>query len=1794
MLTPMPTFTSDIDPIKHLQTVIIPPGLQCINCSIRLIHRAKEFADDYSFYSCASVNIAEISESVFRTVIPVLAEVFAEIPPVIVIRSIQAKIAQFELNFVSGLDECWNDKDCSINGKCIAINEQSDPRKQCFCKKGRFGEQCERESTSNLSNEQFDPSLYKTITVGEDDDEIYWRIIENEIEFVLKFKGNSWTAVGWKGNLNDNKCLAINGYGKPTAKTNVFNLTNLEQSQVPETTTDTSVSVATIPPTKTHPLIHVEPIGNKKTLEKNTEKCGENEVFSNCPEFTRQCEASCEWTSFPETIPDCPRTCGTPKCVCKEGYVRLSNDNDTCVPFNYCSNETEVQCPGNATWAKCGLACEPTCENMYDTSPCEATCDVPACTCADNYVRYKGECIFWGDCPNLEEHWATEAVTKPATKEVTQDKQKELASGTSEVTKQPGIEELTCSINETINECGRICEPDCVTVFLREECTLCARPACACIEGYARHNGKCIYWGDCSLDVKSLRPSLDISKKMNITALTNSTILKNTLSKVVNGTWLESERIQADSDKIEKLIEESLSAALNGNQNVTSLLVEAIEKSDDGKANERNETVTDKSDKSNFNMSKVGIVRALAVKSAPYLADSKDTSPNNKLLHPTNTDEKDPGICADVSIVINNTILYIGVVGDVCYGDWRWPPGCHDCNYKVSWNYLDETDEVEFSVETRLPTNGWSGIGFSKTGSMAEADMIVVKSRNGRLSLHDMYATGSGLLREDKEQNVYTPTIIGTHTNGVLRAQFTRKRDTGDRVADHRFSDSDCYKFLFPVSGGKLDESGQIVQDDSEPRVSETEVCIRSCTSPQTLQPTTSCETEFRYPTGCEGSACDYVAKWEYSTSNKDVRFEISAKELGRWTGIGFSRDGNMANSDIYTGWVYEGKAYITDRFAYGRQLPAIDPADRQNIYNISGKIEDDIQTISFQRKIITSDTVTDFPLNKCYYFLFPIGGGRVLARRTHDFQSAKTPIGYHDLYQPRVSRSKICICDKNGVPVASEDAPPAVRQRRQVHDPFDIQSDLFSEVPPTVQPGLLSSTNFITTEQDDLQIVTNSVLFIDCFNSFINLESINSSSVELSTNQPQTKLMTPESANSSTPEVMKNTSSTDVTTALENPMSENNKENLNQPTDCADFVIGSTLNGVVRIRDYFASSRLGPQLDLFYGGKDSLTAATIQQKDGVTTMIFRKPLQADDNADIPIVEGPMTLLWAKGDILGAEGKDHTFFKEEDNKNGSIYLGDLIKYDGKKNGGIVTVDFFAEQKSKPIEKSKLCTGSFAYPTDCKGADCNYFVSWSSDGRKVDFVLESALKHEQWTGIAYSLDGSMAKSDIVGVSLPKDSEVRVLDYYSPGYGRPKLDEDQGVFDIHASYVSGRVYANFSRSLASTDEQDISLEQCVYFIFPVSGGPIEEGFYFKLFQFTLELTTLGSGDIKKHYDSPISSRNKICLKNCEHEKPVKKILIDDAAAESPIRKASIIPTEILDQSKAVYDVTLRVLNKKWDSAFLNHSSTEFQEMSDDISSVVNSIVNTKWPNLKVVRISDFEDGNLAHLLLATDDDVAPTATSLKSVLEEYAMRGPVESLNIEPTTIKVVKREPESKSTVTPIQLRNWILIAIGVLLTLIATCFICCIFHRSRKSKKTLKYSPYPVPCAMAGYDYEATMVPPIEKKGFENAAFQTTLHARQFSQATTVSQNGKNSPNSTHESPKGVGETTYQEWFTKVASKPASQHHQESTMPSPGRPSPSRQSYGSSPYVSYPNDPINFYTLNGEHRITPSRYIRPY
>ncbi|TMS34383.1 hypothetical protein L596_001992 [Steinernema carpocapsae] len=1630
-LTPSKGFVGVDNTTRTSVVVTLPPDFECFNCGIRLVREASEYGKNFVFYSCADVNILnDVPEG--NTCLG---------------RGQRSNGTCECDQFYSGKscsrqDECATDDDCG-EGTCVEFSKEADPRRQCFCKLSYYGERCDKQSPTFSKESEFDASLYHMREVGADQDKIFWRIIQDEIEVVLKYTGKSWVALGWKPQDLNGKCPTVSNFATSSdvleRKTAVVTPINNESGE----------SLNQLPSLPIRPIPKFSPAQNETT------SCGENEEFTKCPEPTRICEPSCDWTKFPETVPNCMRSCGEPRCVCKEGFVRANNDDSKCVPFSFCQEEVEVECGGNSTWAKCGTACEPTCDNMYDTSPCPAKCEQPACTCADNYVRHNGSCIYWGDCPNIEQHFSTEKTT-PKEEETTSASSAKSTTVLRPVsidlpihTIAPSMENLTCAVNETINECGRICEPDCVTIFIRDQCTRCAEPACACIQGYARNNGKCVYWGDCPLDVKAIKTTSELPTTAN---------------------------------------------------NATTSSPESAEATTQARAN--------------------------AVKSAPYLSSEKiRTDPSlDHIEKPIKTDNE--------------------VVGDVCYGDWRWPEGCRDCDYRVSWNYVDDTDEIEFSIETRLPTNWWTGIGFSSTGTMQEADMIVVKSRNGELTLHDMYSNTHGIPKEDYEQNVYTPTVVGTHVNGVLRAQFTRKRDTGDKKADHRFSDANCYKFLFPVSGGRLDSEGKMQKHISTPLVSENKVCIRSCLAPQHVQPTSTCETEFRHPTGCTGTACDYVAKWQYNATKKDVRFEISSKDIGRWTGIGFSRDGQMANSDIYTGWVYDGKAYVTDRFAYGRQLPAIDPADRQDIYEIGGRVEDEIQTIWFRRKVLPADTITDFPFNKCYYFLFPIGGGRVLARKSQDFQNVKAPIGYHDLYQPRVSRTKICICDENGVSIATEEtAPVGIRRRRQVADPFEVQIDPFVDIPSLRE------------------------------NKGSNEEGDSSPEPEPSTNagEPQ-----PESEPEPEPEPEPESS------AEKNEVSKHKDHAM----DCSDIVIGSVVNGFHQVRDYYTISRATPRLDEYYGGQFSLTGAAAYEQDGQTTVVFRRKLQSTDTADHSIVPGPMTVIWAKGNI------ENDFFKK-----------DIIRYHGKHNRGSLTLNFYdsliSETPKRPAQQPEDCLASFAYPSQCSNAECTYRVRWVSDGKNVHFHMDASINIDMWTSIGFSSDGAMAYSDVIVVAVQKDGTVAVTDQFSPGYGRPTVDKDQGVFNVETIYHNGRVTANFSRSLASKDEKDISLEECQYFVYTHTGGDLEGG----------------SGDIRKHKGTPLVSTKPICLSEC---RPVDQANV--MMKKPPVSVPDVAPTEVAsdvvpeppkkEQFNTEYYMTIRILNREFADELKDAKSDHYQVLEKELKETLNPVLGSKIPGVVMKDVKEFRKGSvLAFITLGTNNEEPPTAKAINSAVEEAASRGPIGTFRVEPTTIKTQQLEQEP--TVNP-AFQHFVLLIIagGFVLMALACCALCCVC-RSRRSKRneflvaqhhqtlTMQNGAYATPYMTAGYGFhQAPQGEKMKRKcdstgdeempeksgGFDNQGFNGN-HARQFSQATTASQNGKGSPKDVNTIAKGVGETTYQEWYSKVASKDAPGHLQEATYQTTSR-APSRGGYqGATPYVTYPNDMSAYYTLNGEHRM---------
>ncbi|EFP11649.1 hypothetical protein CRE_25981, partial [Caenorhabditis remanei] len=994
-------------------------------------------------------------------------------------------------------DECKEDDDCGVQGYCRLGGDS--PRRQCFCPTSRYGKNCELESDSIRSVADFDESLYQK---REDQgNKIYWRLLKDEIEFVLRYPGQSWIALGWKS--PDATCeLTAKDFLSGAAST-------------------TSTTSSTIPSVITNATSHEQ-------QDSGDQECGPNEQWSECPESSRECEHSCDWTHFPETTPNCPNSCGTPRCICKEGFVRMANDQEVCVPFDFCDKtvENEETCAANSTWAKCGTACEPTCANMYDTAPCPASCEKPGCTCADNYVRHNGKCIYWGDCPELRDEKTTTRRIEESSTQSTLDRNEIITVSASETTTKKTTTQVTeCSLNETLNECGRVCE--------------------------------------------------------------------------------------------------------------------------------RNQRLP----------------KSLSSSNHPH-------SPPKPL-------------------------------------------------HQLSWNYVEDSDEIEFSLETRVPDNSWTGVGFSKDGTMLDADMIIASSRNGKIQLNDMQSRGYDQPAMDAVQNVKSNSAA--HANGVLRAQFTRKINTGD-ATDKQFNDGQCWKMLYPIAGGKLDQYGNVSIHLSTPLSSDKSVCIRSCSgekktsgAPQSSSEARTCTNEYRFPESCTGSDCDYIAKW--NASSDAVTFEITAKTPGRWTGIGFSRDGQMTNADMYTGWFYDGKAYIVDRFAYGRQLPAIDPADRQDIYDMGGRVEDDVQTIWFTRKLISKDTKTDVSLDECHYFLFPVGGGRVLARKSSDFTNPKTPIGYHDQVQPQVSATKICLCDQGtGKRVSHETKAPISRRVRRA--------------------------------------------------------------------------------------------ATRVTTSA---------------MHCADMVVGMVANGRARIMDMYSPSKATPMEDSFFGGENSLTSAAAFQEDGVTTLVFRKKLEAEERWDNSFVNGEMTVIWAKGadpmNYVHTTGGAAIQAAPE-------FFANAMKYHGKNARGVMKINFFetsptsSDSESAEVKPSSptvhgmhlesTCEGSIRHPENCEADQCLYTISWISDGSVARFSIHGALQTSQWTALGFSTDGNMAAADAVVIGI-QNNAVMVTDQFMPNYGRPVVDEQQDIFDVETTYVNGFLTANFSRELHSEDENDVDLQECVFLLY-----------------------------------------------------------------------------------------------------------------------------------------------------------------------------------------------------------------------------------------------------------------------------------------------------------------------------------------------------------------------------------------
>lgn len=383
--------------------------------------------------------------------------------------------------------------------------------------------------------------------------------------------------------------------------------------------------------------------------------------------------------------------------------------------------------------------------------------------------------------------------------------------------------------------------------------------------------------------------------------------------------------------------------------------------------------------------------------------------------------------------------------GTSCIGLFKYPYECNgkDCLYWAQWEHVTGTAEVRFTLLSSAAQN-WTGIGFSDTRFMPNSDIIYGwVNDGGELILIDGWASAREPPKPDNEQNINR--AIGRRQAGLTQITFSRNFVTGD-TRDYQFTETACPYLMFPVQSARYDESSNtIAKHWSRPLVSTVRVCLATCYDgvsttvktteapeveeipfvPQvpnvfkatkaTDQPSESdCYNSWRFPRNCKSDLdCIYVATWRYLDDRDAINFTIRAKTLGdTWTGIGFSDDKTMPNSDIILGWVKKdnGRVIISDRHTQGHTGAPLDTSD-QSVRDFNGRREGDFTEINFIRKRKTSDSYGEdyqFSDMNCPYLFFPVFGGSYSSDITISAHSATNP--------PLISEDRVCIrsCEKD------------------------------------------------------------------------------------------------------------------------------------------------------------------------------------------------------------------------------------------------------------------------------------------------------------------------------------------------------------------------------------------------------------------------------------------------------------------------------------------------------------------------------------------------------------------------------------------------------------------------------------------------------------------------------------------------------------------------------------------------------------------------------------------------------------
>ncbi|XP_071952294.1 ferric-chelate reductase 1-like [Antedon mediterranea] len=384
-------------------------------------------------------------------------------------------------------------------------------------------------------------------------------------------------------------------------------------------------------------------------------------------------------------------------------------------------------------------------------------------------------------------------------------------------------------------------------------------------------------------------------------------------------------------------------------------------------------------------------------------------------------------------------------VSQFCF---RSPNDCFpasECTYFVGWSPSNTEGAIDFEL-SMSGTSGYIALGFSKDRNMANSDIIACLSDKKILRYY-----ASSRAAPTRQTDVGLSNEATTIAGGTITCSFTRqlglvgetnyfdlnephflilakgmRQDESiyQHTSNSRYSSDDSYDFKSetPVTQGSAqgtlvtEESAQetpVTQGSaqgtpvtlaSQPRQSTTE---RRTNTPKSTEkssedPCGESQSCLRAPLNCyPASSCTYFVGWSLSQNRDELDFEFTLSGNNGYVALGFSKNGEMSNSDIIA---CLSSGQLSRHYAISRATPEMQ--DDVGVSSEKVEVVDGTIKCSFTRQLSNAGFQNFFNLSQDHFIILAKGdsngqsitqhsqSARYASANSLDFKSAPVSVG--------------------------------------------------------------------------------------------------------------------------------------------------------------------------------------------------------------------------------------------------------------------------------------------------------------------------------------------------------------------------------------------------------------------------------------------------------------------------------------------------------------------------------------------------------------------------------------------------------------------------------------------------------------------------------------------------------------------------------------------------------------------------------------------------------------------------------